>query len=71
MSIYDDTDHAEENIRDPFKAKSEPGNPYKNLDPDPDPSMNRSDVDPEEQQVRDENMFDSEVDEPESAVEAH
>lgn len=62
MSIYDDTDHSEENVRDPFKKRSETGNPYKNLDPDPDPNVNRELADPEEQQVRDENMYDSEDD---------
>jgi len=66
MSIYDDTDHSEENIRDPFKKKSETGNPYKNLDPDPDPLTNRETIDPEELELREENMFDSEVEEPES-----
>jgi len=59
MSIYEETNHSEDNIRDPFKKQSESGNPYQNLDPDPDKNTNRAELDAEEKQVREENMLDS------------
>lgn len=57
----DDTfQHTDENTTDPYKSVSETGNPYKQLDSDPDPSVNRGNIlDGEEQELRNENQFDS------------
>lgn len=58
--MNDDLQYTDENDRDPFKSVSETGNPYKNLDSDPDPSGDRGHLlEREELEIRNENLFDS------------